>query len=251
MDMLSEVWERLKAQNRDQRIRPAKSPHSGMMKGFRKSLLRRGGPELLVGINLGFSSEAAEADGVLREDGALRILEFKLGHDEVDRGIGQLLRYKTLFLQRYGGSVDTIKLGLVCGEITQSQHAACCYVDIKLWCSRVIEYCSINDLHLQYPDASPFDVWLAEDEFSVGDTRRRAWYMPGLVTKVPVQRPHTGERWDPIPQPPPPAVPSRNVERPSQGVQLGFPLFVFGPDRWPSFCMRGQVWLSQRSPGED
>jgi hypothetical protein len=152
VQLIGQAWERVKTQNTELDIPLPDSLHSRMIVYFRRSL---GGPKdhFRASVDLGFGDEEGEADGILYEGRALRIIEIKGEHNEVDRGIGQLLRYRTLFIQRYGGNLSSIKMGLVCTEITPAQHAVCHELGIKLWLyGHVMEHCTIETLHIQYPE---------------------------------------------------------------------------------------------------
>ena len=162
VQMIDELWTGVKDWNPDQSLPSPDSLHTRMIEYFKKSL---GNAEthFRVRVDLGFGDEEGEADGILYEGRALRIMEFKGEHDEVDKGIGQLLRYRTLFLQGYGGNWESIRMGLVCTEITPAQHAVCHELGIKLWLyGHVLEHCSIETLHIQYPDTMPWSILIAQ-----------------------------------------------------------------------------------------
>jgi hypothetical protein len=181
---LNQVWERVKAQNKNRCIRLTKSPHARITRRFLRSIPN---PEITfqATVNLNFGEDGGAADGVLREEDYLRIIEFKGDYDEVDKGIGQLLKYRTLFIQRYGASLDTVKLGLVCSGITPAQHAVCQDLDIKLWLfGHVTTNTTVNDLHLQHPDVTPWDIWVAKNDMEFGSNRRRIRTLPGACFQI-------------------------------------------------------------------
>jgi predicted RecB family nuclease len=78
-------------------------------------------------------AKIGQIDIVIRKGEGYTLIEAKSGPKEMDEAIGQILRHKVLFSQRYGVNEDRIGMGITCPLFYPSHIKVCDEIGIKLW----------------------------------------------------------------------------------------------------------------------
>jgi len=79
-------------------------------------------------------TEMRRVDIVIEDDNeGYTLIEVKSEPNEVDKAIGQILKYKVLFGERYDVSEDKVSVGIVCPSFYPPHKQICNEIGIRLW----------------------------------------------------------------------------------------------------------------------